>query len=411
MLAALAVLVVAAIAVVVMAVGHVDGGYALLGWGDWTVETSLVVLILCVIVALALAWGLLRLFGGTLRLPGRMRRGFRERRERRARRSLETGLLDLLQGRWKEAETELIRRASDSPVGWLHYLGAARAAQRLGAAERREHYLGLATEQADGPELRGAVLAAGAQLQRERGDFAALERSARALHAERGEQPDTREILAAALAGEGRWAELQKLLAEPASADLPPALHQELQYQALQARIDAALAAGRSDELHQAWVDAGEPAEQPALRLAYAEGLVHLGREEEAQAFITPILDAGWDAQLARAYGRLQATDPATRLAHVETWLQRHGEHPELLAAAGRACLQAHLWGKAGSYLEPLLKDAPSPQAYWDLAQWAEATGHPQDAARYCRKGLMAAVTEPDAAPKAARESGASASA
>lgn len=409
MLGALAVLVVAAVAVVLMAVGHVGGGYALLGWGNWTVETSLVVLVLCVIVALVLAWGLLRLFGGTLGLPGRMRRELHARRERRARRSFETGLLRLLQGRWKEAETELVRRASDSPAGWLHYLGAARAAQQLGAADRREHYLGLATGQVSDPDLRDAVLTAGAQLQRERGDFAALERSARALRAEGGDAPDAREILAAALAGEGRWAELQKLLSEPASAELPSALYEDLRRRTLQARIDAALAAGRADELHLAWADAGKPVEQPALRRSYAEALVHFGYEEEAQALITPILDAGWDADLARVYAQLQATDPTARLARAETWLQRHGEHPELLAAAGRACLQAHLWGKAGSYLEALLREAPSPRAYWDLAQWAEATGHPQDAAGYCRKGLMAAVQ--GAAAKAAGDHGASASA
>src|SRR3546814_4250333 len=85
-----------------------------------------------------------------------MQRLLARRRAEKARESFETGLLRLLEGNWKRAEIELVRRAADHHAGHLNYLAAARAAQRLGAGDRRDHYLKLASEIA--PEMEFATL-------------------------------------------------------------------------------------------------------------------------------------------------------------------------------------------------------------------------------------------------------------
>src|SRR3546814_1983052 len=81
-----------------------------------------------------------------------MQRLLARRRAEKAQESFETGLLRLLEGNWKRAEIELVRRAADHHAGHLNYLAAARAAQRPGAGDRRDHYLKLASEIA--PEMR-----------------------------------------------------------------------------------------------------------------------------------------------------------------------------------------------------------------------------------------------------------------
>src|SRR3569623_3362365 len=71
-------------------------------------------------------------------------------------------------GYWKLAEIELVRRAADHLARHLNYLGAARAAQRMDAPDRRDHYLRLAAQSA--PALEFATLLTQAELQRERGE-------------------------------------------------------------------------------------------------------------------------------------------------------------------------------------------------------------------------------------------------
>jgi len=104
-------------------------------------------------------------------------------------------------------------------------------------------------------------------------------------------------------------------------------------------------------------------------------------------------LSREWDADLALLYAELHAGDAITQLASIEQWLTLHGEKPELLLLAGIACRNAHLWGKAQSYLDAAARLAPSPKTYFELAQLAEQTHKPEEAARYQREGLTAAVT------------------
>jgi HemY protein len=60
-----------------------------------------------------------------------------------------------------------VRYSADHHAQHLNYLAAARAAQRLGAGDRRDHYLRLAAQSA--PEMEFATLLTQAELQRERG--------------------------------------------------------------------------------------------------------------------------------------------------------------------------------------------------------------------------------------------------
>src|SRR3546814_326333 len=133
-----------------------ETGYVLISFHHWIVETSLLGLIVAIVAMLFGAYALLRLLVAGVRLPATMQRLLARRRAEKAQESFETGLLRLLEGNWKRAEIELVRRAADHHAGHLNYLAAARAAQRLGAGDRRDHYMQLASEIA--PELEFATL-------------------------------------------------------------------------------------------------------------------------------------------------------------------------------------------------------------------------------------------------------------
>lgn len=388
MIAATLLVVALVVGVVSVLLAITDPGYVLLSYGHWTVETSLVVLVLGVALWCLLVYALARLLVGLLHLPSDMRHALRRRRESKGLASFEAGLLNLLEGRWSQAEVELLRHAADRQSAHLNYLAAARAAQRLGASDRRDHYLTLARESAANDRLRAASLITQAELQRERGEYESLKNTVQELRELDPENPYAVELKAEALEALHDWRALYQLLREDGTGAMNPSLRRRLQHRAGMALLREAAASGSLEKLKSQWNDVAGLENNDDLRLVYALGLLHMGASSEALAQATEVLDRDWNAGFAQLCSQFPAKDALPLLANIERWLQTYGERPELLAAAGRTCLDSRLWGKARSYLEAVIRVTPSPQAYWDLARLAEQTQHPEQVPGYWREGL-----------------------
>ena len=369
-----------------------DTGYVLVHYRGWTVETSVLVLLGVVVLATPLVLTVLRALIGLLRLPAFLMRLSERKRAERARDSFEDGLLKLLEGHWQRAEIELVRRAADHHASHLNYLAAARAAQRLGAADRRDHYLELAAR--DAPEIAFATGLTKAELQRERGEVAQAKATALKLRESDPLHPYPVELLAESYAALGEWTELHGLLNLTEKLDAPPPVRRrELLQRALIERMRIAVSDARLDSLKQLWAQTPtDLRSDPALRLEYASGLARLNAHAEAVALISSVLETEWDGNLANLYGQLHASDPLGQLASIEQWLGKYGEKPELLITAGRACLANKLWGKARSYLEAVIRLEPTPAAYLELARLAEQTQNLDEAAKLHRQGLELAA-------------------
>ncbi|HVT36492.1 MAG TPA: heme biosynthesis HemY N-terminal domain-containing protein [Nevskiaceae bacterium] len=369
-----------------------DVGYVLVSYRQWIVETSILGLVAAGVAGLLLLYLAARLLLLAVRLPTTLREVAQRRRGDRAQESFEAGLLKLLEGNWRRAEIELVRRAADHHAAHLNYLGAARAAQRVGAGDRRDHYLRLAARSA--PELEFATLLTQAELQRERGEYALARDTALALRNREPMHPYAIELLAECYAALRAWEALRALLpeAEKASA-LTPSRVRELMIRAMTEMMRAAVDEARLDRLKSIWDCA--PArfrDELEVRRAYARGLARLNADAEALALITGTLAKNWDGEMVLLYGELHAVDPLAQLATIEQWLNQYGEKHELLVTAGRACLRNKLWGKARSYLEAVLRVAPSPAAYLELAHLCEQTQNTVEANRWYQQGLEMAA-------------------
>lgn len=366
-----------------------DAGYVLLSYRDWSLETSLLGFALALaLLLLALKYGVRVAIAG-LRLPAILRQAVTTRRERRARSSFETGLAFWLDGRWQQAEVELVRRAADHPANGLNYLLAAEAAQRLGAPERSERYLQQAAE-----SHAVGVLLVRAERAMQKQDWPA----ARELLFELREQDPTHETMLERLAEvhsqTSDWEALSALLALATTQKaLGPERIRAWQLRLARGRLDAALAVARLDQFKSTWESLSAPLRFTSeLRRYYIQGLLRLNAEAEAAALIEASLREIWDAELVRLYGEAQGLDALSALASAENWLGQYGEKPELLWLAARACLRNKLWGKARSYLDGLVRVAPSAVVYLELARLSEQTQNPEDAARFYRLGLETAV-------------------
>ena len=369
-----------------------ESGYVLLSYRSWVLETSLLGFAAAVaLFFLAIYYGL-KLLGFSFSLPSRWRRAVERRHADAARDSFERGLLRLFEGQWKRAEVELVRRAADHHAGHLNYLAAARAAQRVGAGERRDRYLALVREQA--PHLEFATLLTQAELQRERGEFALVRDTAALLRVREPAHPYALELLAESHDELGEWASLRALLALPgASKALGAARWRELSARSTQALLQAAVAAARLDELKAVWAaTSAEVRALPEPGRDYAAGLARLNADAEARAFVETRMEQSYDETLARLYGPLHAEDPVAQLAVLERWLQQYGEQPALLETAGAVCLKNKLWGKARSYLEAVVRVTPTPAAYLELAHLCERTQAPEEAQQHYRTGLELAA-------------------
>ncbi|HZS68710.1 MAG TPA: heme biosynthesis protein HemY, partial [Burkholderiales bacterium] len=105
-------------------------------------------------------------------------------------------------------------------------------------------------------------------------------------------------------------------------------------------------------------------------------------------------LAAEWGSRLVALYAQLPASLPLAereeearlRIERAEHWLAEHNRDPELLAALGRLCVQAELWGKARSFLEASLSFEATRPVHVDLARLAERLGDTGEAQRHFRR-------------------------
>jgi HemY protein len=352
-----------------------DRGYVLFAYKGFRYQSGLwafLGLLVVVVVLYYLIKWTLRLLLSSTRLANPWSR---LHRNRRARLASEQGMQDLAEGRWARAQRQLTRAAEADDRPLMYYLGAARAAGKLGQHEQSDALLERALNKQPQAEL--AIALTHAELQRNRGDSeAALE----TLQAMRERHPGHHLVLRQLqrlYLQRHDWSALLGLLPELRKEKaLPAAELDELERETWRGRLADAGQAGQGSAetalqpLTQAWQQLSAPLRQePELIATYVEQLRRLGAQEEAEEVLRSALKRGYDSRLARFYGVLRGADPARQLQIAELWLKEHPQDPALLLTLGRLCLQNQLWGKARDYFETSLKLERHPETCAELAR------------------------------------------
>lgn len=352
-----------------------DRGYVLFAYKGFRYQSGLwafLGLLLAVVLVYYLGKWLLRLLLSSTRLANPWSRLHRNRRVRLA---SEQGMLDLAEGRWARAQRQLTRAAEADSQPLMFYLGAARAANKLGQHEQSDALLEQALNRQPQAEL--AIALTHAELQRSRGDMDAALDTLQAMHERHpGHHLVLRQLQRLYLQRQD-WSALLGLLPELRKEKaLPAAELDELERETWRGRLGEAGLAGQGQgetalqPLTQAWQQLSAPLRQePELIAAYVEQLRRLGAQEEAEEVLRSALKRGYDSRLARFYGVLRGADPARQLQTAELWLKQHPQDPALLLTLGRLCLQNQLWGKARDYFETSLKLERHPETCAELAR------------------------------------------
>ena len=355
-----------------------DPGRVLINFGDWTIETSVLVLV----AALVVLWLLVQLVLWLWRMPVE---AARKMREQRAFNQLEKGLLALTEGDWKAAEKALEKSASAHGKTTARYLAAAQAAEGQDATERRDLYL----EQADtgGSKKRFLVELTRARMLLNSGNRAAALPILQDLNKRRRKHPQVLELLTRCYRELGEWDQLQALLPVLRKTGvLDEGQSEDLQQEI---SVNKLRAATNSEELQLAWKQLPRAMRQNARVVeAFAAGATRLGQVDLAEAAISTSLKNDWSPDLVLRYGDPSSGDRIKRIKQCEKWLQQHPGDASLNLALGRLCAAESLWGKAREYMVKSLELEPSSLGYDAFGQLLERQGELEPAMACFRNAL-----------------------
>ena len=374
-----------------------DTGYVLVAWHQTSVEMSLSLALLLLLVAAASGVALLELVLGVFGVRRLFGRWLVSRRQARAWKLLSQGLSAFLREDYARAEKTLTKAAHITPEAFMAWWGAALAAQTQNSPQRAEQYLKLA--EATAPRL--PLQLARIRLWMKTGQWEAAAAALKSLFAHHRKEPAIAEWLLKALTHLQAWDELVEWLPrlgpllgrDRAAVALADAHRQVLVWMGHTGnRVDRAGAMRRMKEY---W--SGLPRDLQAresVLLAYAEGMLSLGFDDEAETLVRKSMQEVWRSGLIGIYGRIRSSRPEEAKTLATGWLEKHPNHPALLLALGRINLQNRDWLSAKACFEHSLALSKNTECYAEYVRLLIQLNDPQ-AGHYLVAGLQQLTGRP----------------
>jgi HemY protein len=371
----------------IVVVIQTDPGYVLVAYGNYTLEASLWVGLLLLLLMVALVFLLLRL---VYRIAGGHRSLFSwlgERKTRNAQRLTNRGLISFAEGNWLEARRQLMRGAQNNDAPLANYLLAARASAQLQEPDKVKQYLTAASDTEHGAVVASELTLAEMHLQA--GEYqlalAALDHANRNVN----RHPYVLSLQRQAYTGLQDWEKVLDLVPQlqkhkMLSAEQAQQLERDTHYNNLHKAQSDSL------PLQAAWQKVPKNLQREvALVELYVRGLIALGEDDMAQAVLERTLKLEWQPALVRQYGYVRASDAPRQLTYAENWLPAHPADAQLLLCLGRLSSRVKLWGKARDYFESSYRLERSAETCAELGRLLTTLGEQTVAAAYFREGLL----------------------
>jgi HemY protein len=371
-----------------------DPGYVLLGFGGWSLETSMVVFAVSSVIAFFILYVFFRLLGWLIRLPGKMKESHKAVKFNRSQEALIAGLVDSAAGNWESAEKILIKHASNSGAPLLHYLTAARAAQSRGAIDKRDEYLQKATDQSSGSDIAIGLTQAELHLSAQQFDQA-IETLTK-LNSIDPTHGSVLRLLHQAYQHIEDWEGLLKLL---------PALHKnkilmEAEIKLLETETFSRLlkqAAETKDEARVQTVWESIPAHIQNLRdifSIYFAAMINAGAGAKIEELLVKKITEQWHDTLIEIFASIENSSAENQLVTAERWLLSYPDSAVLLRTLGKICIRCKDTDKAMKYLSRSLDAEPTVAAYHMLGDLFFDLNDKDKASKCYKYGLELAASE-----------------
>ena len=317
-----------------------------------------------------------------------------QRLEEKSRLALSQGLIEYAEGRFAESEKILLQQVKYSDNRLLVYLSAARAAQQLGAHDRRDEYLRQAHIEAPDADIAISLTKAELQLAHDQNE------QALATLTQLNELSPNHTYILTLLANTYKhlqdWDNLENLLPQLKKyGHLSAENFLSFEIIVCKGRLrnlakDAIINHKASDTLLDFWKNTSHHLQVlPEVVEHYAKQLIHTHAAGEAEKVLRLYLNEYWQESTVILYSELDVMVDNNSLEMAESWLKDHQYNAYLLLALGKMCASHSLWGKAKNYLEASISINPMPENYLKLARLLEEhMNEPVTAQEYNRQGL-----------------------
>jgi len=374
--------------------GYDNPGYVLIGIGHWSLETSLVVFAVSLIIGFFVFYLFFRLLGWLFRLPGQLKNRGKNIKFNRSQEALIAGLVDSAEGNWERAEKVLIKHASHSGAPLIHYLTAARAAQSRGAFDKRDEYLKKAADQA--PDSSVLIGITQAELHLSGNQFEQALETLTRLHSIDPTHANVLKLLHQTYQHVGDWQGIRKLI---------PSLHTNkilmeaevklLETEAYSQLLKQSAEKGNTEEIQSLWSEIPNYIKSmPGISAIYFASMIEAGAGAEIEQNLADVLSVNWDETLVALFGSIQSSNVPKQLETAEKWSYVHQENAVLLAVMGKLAVKCGDNFKAESYLAKSIAAEPTVQAYQLLGDLLFTQGDKDNAIMCYKNGLELASSE-----------------
>ena len=361
-----------------------DPGYILVSYADMAVETSLWFGLLVLLALYLLIRSFMFIFSRSLSSTSRFGSWLQQRRGRNAQQQTVQGLLLMAEGQWTDARKLLVSSAEKVRTPLINFLSAARAAHELGDTEGRDELLRRAHEST--PGSRFAVALTQAELQMDAEQWEQCLATLLQLQSQSPRHPQVLSMLCQSYQRLEDWQALIEILPEVRKRKI----FADAEFEALQ-RLTWRRRMGQSGiRVEEVWPQVPKELKRVTdVVSAYAEELIRLGNQDEAEATLRAALQQGWNDELVTLYGQVVGGDAKKQLVVAESWLKERPNDPRLLLALGRISLMNQQWAKAREYFETSLRLLRTPEVYAELGRLCVALGDSERGAEYLAQSTV----------------------
>lgn len=363
-------------------------GYVLIGIGNWSMETSLIVFLVGLIVGFYLLYLFFRFLGWLIRLPSQVKNRSRNIKFNRSQDALIAGLVGSAEGKWEQAEKVLIKHASHSGAPLLHYLTAAKAAQSRGAYDKRDEYLKKAAAQAPGSDV--AIGLTQADLHFTANQFEQALTTLTKLHSIDATHAGVLKLLHQTYQRLGDWQGLRKLLPTlNKNKILLETEIKQLEIEAFGGLLKQTIKQGNIDEMRLLWTEIPNHIKKtPDVAAIYFAAMIKAGMGTEIETELVEVATINWDKTLLLLFGNLPSNDVHKQLDTAEAWLPHHQKDGVLLTILGKLSFKCQEYAKAEEYLNKSIAVDPNVQAYRLLGDLLSSQGEEHRANQCYKQGL-----------------------
>ena len=267
------------------------------------------------------------------------------------------------------------------------YIAAARAAQALGASERRDEHLRRATDAQPTSSVAIGLTQAElhiAEQQREQALATLLQ-----LRAQTPNHDRILALLRSLFVELHDYKSLLEILPSLKSRRLiSPGEAVRLERRCLCGLLVVSATSGDAGALSWRWGTLSRSMRQePEVLGLYTELKLRAADASECESLLRAALNRHWEPELARLYGMVPG-DTTEQLKTAEHWLSTRQDDAMLLECLGRLCVRNRLWGKARSYLDASLAVDAHAETYSVLVELLDQIDDREAAGEYARRGL-----------------------